>query len=255
MYTRDMMIIEKTNQKKQVVTVFLLMIAALLAVSYSHAAENDFKADGIRTIVIDPGHGGYDIGVRGADGSVEKDVSLNVARILAKELKPQYQVVLTRNGDYQVDLTKRASVANNQQGTLFIGIHTGGGSMRQTDAWSVFYFKGADQKKGGIRLEPAVPEKEGDARRKWDQVQLRHQKESLALAGCIKAQLGGPPEIPEVNIAGAALRVLEGVDMPAIIIETGYLTNPTTEKRLNDEDFLIDIAGRIKKGVDIYLSR
>jgi N-acetylmuramoyl-L-alanine amidase len=253
----DMTKIERSHKKSVVLTVLLLLVLILLTglIKISHAEEKDSKSVGIRTIVIDPGHGGYDNGVQGPGGSLEKELTLNFAQILAKELKPDYEVVLTRNGDYQVALTSRASVANHQGADLFISIHTGSGNRSQMDTWSIFYFKKADQKKGGIKVKTAVPENVEETRIQWDQVQLRYQKQSLALAGCMKAQLATNSEIREVTVLAAALRVLEGLEMPAIIIETGYLTNPSTEKRLNDISFLIDVAKNIKKGIDVYLSR
>jgi len=257
----DMMKIERRNKKSGVWTIFLLLMIALLtgSVKLSHAGEKDSKSVGIRTIVIDPGHGGYDQGAQGPDGSMEKDISLNLAQILSKELKSDYEVVFTRNGDYQVDLTRRASVANHHRADMFISIHTGGGNRYQMDAWSIFYYKKTDQPNGGMLLKAVgpdnIPGNVEDLPLNWDQIQHRHQKNSRVLAGCMKTQFAGNLKIREVTVAAAALRVLEGLDMPAIVIETGYLTNPKTEKRLNDIAFLTDMAKRIKKGIDIYLTR
>ena len=257
MQALDMMKIERNNKKSGVLTILLLLLIVLFigSVSLSHAEEKVSKSVSIRTIVIDPGHGGYDTGGQGPGGSIEKELTLNFAQILAKELKPQYTVVLTRNGDYQVNLMRRASVANHHRADLFISIHVGGGSRYQRDAWSVFYYKKTDSSEGGMRPEIIFRESVEDLQLNWDQIQLRHQKESRALAGCMKTQLVGHPDIREVTVAGMALRVLEGLDMPAIVIETGYLTNPKTEKQLNDVSFLTDVAKRIKKGIDIYLTR
>jgi N-acetylmuramoyl-L-alanine amidase len=163
--------------------------------------------------------------------------------------------VLTRNGDYQVNLMRRASVANHHHADLFISIHAGGGSRYQMDVWSVFYYKKTDSSEEGMRPETVFWERVEDLRINWDQIQLRHQKESRALVGCMKTQLVGNPDIREVTVSPAALRVLEGLDMPAIIIETGYLTNPKTENQLNDIDFLTDVAKSIKNGVEVYLTR
>ncbi|MBC2714901.1 MAG: N-acetylmuramoyl-L-alanine amidase [Desulfobacteraceae bacterium] len=265
----DMIKIERNNKKSGVLTIFLLLIIALLtgSIKLSHAEKKDSKSVGIRTIVIDPGHGGHDQGAGGSGGSLEKDISLNFARILAKELKPDYEVVFTRNGDYQVTLTRRASVANHHRADMFISIHTGGGSRYQMDFWSIFYYQKTDQRNGGMRPEAVGPDNiqdnnqvniqdnVEDLRLNWDHVQVRYQKKSRALAGCMKTQLAGNPEIREVTVSAAALRVLEGLDMPAIVIETGYLTNPKTEKRLNDISFLTDVAKSVKKGVDVYLTR
>jgi N-acetylmuramoyl-L-alanine amidase len=253
----DMIKTGNSRKKTGDLIFFILVMIALFAgwVKLSYAVENKSTSASIRTIVIDAGHGGYDEGAQGPAGSKEKELTLKLAQILAKELKPEYSVFLTRNGDYQVDLTRRASVANHHRGDMFISIHTGGGSRYQMDAWLIYYYKKTDSSEGGMRPEAVPQDNVNDLRLKWDRVQLRHQKESRSLAGCMKTQLAANPKIREVTVSTASLRVLEGLDMPAIIIETGYLTNPKTEKQLNDIDFLTDLAKNIKKGVDIYLYR
>lgn len=236
---------------------FILVMIALSAgwVKLSYAEGKKNISAGTPTIVIDAGHGGYDEGAQGQAGSKEKELTLKLAQFLAKELKPEYAVLLTRNGDYKVDLTRRASLANHHRGDIFISIHAGGGSRYQMDAWSIYYYKKADSSEGGMRPEAVPEDRVNDLRSKWGQVQLRHQKESRSLAGCMKIQLAANSKIREVTVSAAALRVLEGLDMPAIIIETGYLTNPKTEKQLNEVVFLTDVAKNIKKAVDIYLTR
>jgi N-acetylmuramoyl-L-alanine amidase len=261
----DMIKIGNSRKKTGDLIIFFLVMIALFTgrVKLSYAEERGYTSVGIRTIVLDPGHGDYDNGAQGPAGSKEKELTLKFAQILAKELMPEYAVELTRNGDYQVDLTRRASVANYHRGDMFISIHTGGGSRYQMDAWSIYYYSKTDSSEGGIRSAGAgsdyhqgsFRQNEEDLRLKWDQVQFRHQKESRSLAGCIKIQLAANPDIREVAVSAAALRVLEGLDMPAIIIETGYLTNPKTEKQLNEDAFLTEVAKQIKKGVDVYLTR
>ncbi|MCK5783243.1 MAG: N-acetylmuramoyl-L-alanine amidase, partial [Desulfobacterales bacterium] len=263
MQALDMIKFERNNKKSGVLTILLLLLIVLFigSVSLSHAEEKVSKSVRIRTIVIDPGHGGYDTGGQGSGGSIEKELTLNFAQILAKELKPNYDVVLTRNGDYQVALMRRSSVANHHRADMLISIHVGGGSRYQMDAWSIFYYKKTNQKEGRMRpIAGVTGNRQADLQNntedfglKWDQIQHRHQKNSQALAGCMQTQLAGNSNIRQLTVAGAELRILEGLDMPAIIIETGYLTNPKTEKQLNDVDFLTDVAKRIKKGVDIYL--
>lgn len=265
MHAFDMIKTGTSRKKTGDLIIFLLVMITLFAgwIKLSHAVEKKSTPIGIRTIVIDPGHGGYDEGAQGQAGSKEKDLTLKFAQILAKELKPEYAVVMTRNGDYQVGLTRRASVANHHRSDMYISIHSGGGSRYQMDAWSIVYYKKTDSSEGGLRSAAAnsgynqadFKHNAEDLRLKWDQIQLRHQKESRSLAGCMKTQLAANPKIREVTVSAAALRVLEGVDLPAIVIETGYLTNPKTEKQLNDSDFLTEVAKNIKKGVDIYLTR
>jgi N-acetylmuramoyl-L-alanine amidase len=256
MQVPDMIKVHRSAKKNRWLTLIIMLIPSLPVglVTFSHAVEKEDIVFSNRTIVIDPGHGGHDQGAQGPDGSLEKEIALSLAQILAKELKPDYQVELTRNGDYQVTLTRRASVANHHQADLFIGIHTGGGSRYQMDAWSVFYYE-ASESPEKIRPDKNSGNKARNLPFHWDQVCLFHQKESRTLAECIKTQLADNPESREVTVSKAALRVLHGLDMPAIVIETGYLTNPKTEKRLNATDFLTDIAKRIKTGVDVYLTR
>lgn len=256
MQVPGMIKIQRSAKKNRWLTLISMMIPILFVgwITFSHAVETEAIGAGTRTIVIDPGHGGHDPGAQGPDGSLEKEIALRLAQILAKELKPDYPVELTRNGDYQVALTRRASVANHHQADLFISIHTGGGNRYQMDAWSIFYYdaSGSPEKTAPEKISR---DKAGDLPLRWDQVCLFHQKESRILAECIKTQLADIPESREVTVSKAALRVLQGLGMPAIVIETGYLTHPKTEKRLNDPDFLIDIARRIKTGVDVYLTR
>jgi N-acetylmuramoyl-L-alanine amidase len=162
---------------------------------------------------------------------------------------------LTRSGDYQLDPVKRASAANYHQARLFIAIHTGGGFLRQMDRWSVFYYNKDENQNHPPNPEPGDAADLGAAGIPWDKAQQAHQQESRDLAECIRSQLAGHPDISEVHVAGAPLRMLQGIDRPAIVIEAGYLTNPETENRLNDGEFLTDAARRIKRGIDVYLSR
>ena len=116
----DMIKIGSSSKKSGVLIIFLLVMIALFAgsVKLSYAVEKKSSSVGIRTIVIDPGHGGFDDGAQGSGGSKEKALTLKFAQILAKELKPEYAVVMTRNGDYQVNLMRRASVANHHRADI-----------------------------------------------------------------------------------------------------------------------------------------
>jgi len=233
---------------------FLMVMVFVLNVNtrFSVAETSDASTDKRRVIVLDPGHGGNDMGVRGPDGSFEKAITLNLSRIIAKALKPEYQVVFTRNGDYQVELTRRTSIANHKKADLFISIHTGGSRRYQANQWAVYYFMSANQRETEFGKGPGNPKDAEGSIIFWDTVQARHQKDSRVFAETIKDQLANITGISGIEVNHAALRVLEGADMPAIMIEAGYITNPQTEKRLNDTAFLTDTAKRIKKGVNAY---
>lgn len=233
-----------------IVMVLIFFINARFAFTFDYKAPGDDK----RVIVLDPGHGGHDIGAKGPDGTFEKEVTLALARIIAKKLKPAYEVVFTRNGDYQVDLTKRTSVANHKKADLFISIHTGGSSRFQTNHWAVYSFTTAKQADIEYGNMPGYSRVLDESRQLWDTVQTRHQANSKFFAYCVKSKLKNISGIPGVDVIKMPLRVLEGADMPAIIIEAGYLTNPKAERQLKNKGFLKDVAVQVRKGVEKYFN-
>ena len=92
-------------------------------------------------IVLDPGHGGHDTGAKGPDQTLEKKVTLELARQIATELEPEYRVVLTRTDDYHVELDNRTAVANHLKANLFISIHTGAGFTHSTSGMAIYYYQ------------------------------------------------------------------------------------------------------------------
>lgn len=244
----------KTASGYTYLCVSLILMAFVLTVNawFADAASEDTSTDERRVIVLDPGHGGNDIGVRGPDGSFEKAFTLNLARLIAKELKPVCHVVFTRNGDYQVDLTRRTSIANHKKADLFISIHTGGSRRYQTNQWAVYYFNDADQRETVYRKMSGDPNDVDESIMRWETVQARHQTESRIFAESIKDQLANSAGISGIDVSYATLRVLEGADMPAIVIEAGYLANPQNERQLHDPRFLSEVAAGIRKGIETY---
>lgn len=229
-----------------------LIILALLAIPCGWSAASE-SADAAEqpVIIIDPGHGGHNAGARGPGGSLEKNITLKFANVLKETLQPDYQVKLTRTGDYRVSPEKRASVANHQDGTLFIGLHAGGFVRAGLDEWTVYYFAPHDSRARAGALDRT---REAFAGRSvdWRRVQAKLTQASQALAETLAENLKGCPDIGRVESAGAPLLLLEGIDMPAVILETGYLTNPSCENRLNDPDFLAAAARCLRGGVDAF---
>ena len=237
-------------------SVCFMLIALIFAVNTRSAFTLELMglADDKKIIVLDPGHGGNDTGARGPDGVFEKEVTLTLARMIAKKLKPAYQVIFTRNGDYQVDLTKRTSVANHKKADLFISIHTGGSSRHQPNNWTVYYPMIAKQVDRGYGQPTGDLDNLDERRQLWETVQTRHQADSKFFAICIKNKFKNISGIAGVDVNEMRLRVLEGADMPAIIIEAGYLTNPKTERQLKNNSFLSDVAVHVRKGVEKYFN-
>ena len=196
------------------------------------------------TVVIDPGHGGGDIGARGPTGLTEKSVNLDLARQLASLLEPQFRVFLTRSDDYAVDLPQRAATANQSKGDLLISIHTGSGFLHRTHGMRIYYY--TPVKTAGISR---VAEGEAAATQLWRQAQLRHRAASIALAKSLKRSLDTIEQTDVLAIQGAPLKLLEGADLPAVLVEIGHLTHPATEKKLSTPEDIHRIGRALADGV------
>ncbi len=209
--------------------------------------------DSKKVIVVDPGHGGHDWGARGIDGSLEKEVVLRLAFEIANQLKPHYRVVITRTGDYQVDLARRTALANHEKGELFISIHTAGSPQYHINTWEIYTYN----KKTPSTEEAGLPTNSDDSAQyclPWEDIQIRYIEASRRLAECLRSRLMDNDQIPAVEVHEAPLRVLEGADMPAVLLEAGYLTHPAAGQMLNDPDFLSKTAADIAEGIDAFFN-
>jgi len=211
-----------------------------------------------KTIVIDPGHGGYETGGEGPNGTFEKTVTLKFAQVLAEELGKTYKTMLTRTDDHWVDIPVRSATANHADADMFISIHAGGSFLHQASGMSLYYYEKVSTSARMVETESMEESKSSNFKERWSNIQGRHQKNSKVLAERILNSLKGKRvEKVEYNaqIQGAPLLVLEGADMPAILIEIGYITNPKEEKSLNDIIVLTFLAQKIKKGIDDFFKK
>jgi len=241
-----------------------IVIILLLFMMLAHVAITEAKSNKLhfqiqkKTIVIDPGHGGYDKGARGPDGTFEKTVTMELARVLALGLEKTYKVILTRTDDYWVDILKRTATANHLNADMFISIHTGGSFLHQASGISLYYYEKSSTSAFMLETESMEGSKNSNFKEQWSNVQGRHQKNSKVLAerilNSLKEKIGEKVEY-NAQIQGAPLMVLEGADTPAILIEIGYITNPKEEKSLNDINVLSDIAEKIKNGIDVFFEK
>jgi N-acetylmuramoyl-L-alanine amidase len=199
----------------------------------------------LRTIAIDPGHGGDDEGAKGAQGTKEKDVTLAVARRLKAALESRLgvRVLLTRDDDRAVSMDDRTAVANNGKADLFISVHANA-SWRPTLAGatiSTTMFGQQDEDAAHAIASELLPSVNGPPRGidfiQWDLAQIQHLPHSEALARTIAAQLQGHVPLAMTPVDSAPLRVLEPANMPAVLIELGYLTNAEQEKQLASGEF------------------
>lgn len=208
-----------------------------------------------RMIVLDPGHGGSEVGARGADGTLEKAVAMELAQLIAAELQRDFKVALTRTDDYYVDLDNRTALANHLKADLFVSLHTGGSFVYGTAGSIVYYYQNASKSSSTRGENPTLRGENNNMPIPWDRLQDRYREKSRILAGMIRSRLSTINSIENSRVQGAPLTVLQGAHMPAILIEVGYLTNPAEEKNLRSSRFLMNVATEISKGIGDFLSR
>ncbi len=215
-------------------------------------------AGGLRTVVIDPGHGGDEPGARGTAGAQEKDVTLSVARRLKAGLEGRLgvRVLLTREGDQAVSLDGRAALANNNKADLFVSLHANA-SIRKEASGAQVYYLAADQVGDDARKPAAsrqtLPTFGGGSREiemiPWELAQLRYVSESASLAGAIEEQFRGRVRLNPHPVQQAPFRVLAGVNMPAVLVEVGFLTNPDEEQQLVSDAYQNTLAQALLDGL------
>jgi N-acetylmuramoyl-L-alanine amidase len=214
---------------------------ALLLVPLLSAQEPARPAD---TIVIDPGHGGDDTGARGAAGLVEKQLTLDIAQRLKAQLegRPGLRVLLTRNDDVALGPDARASTANTNRGTLFLSLHANA-AFSPSLAGAEIYTAAA--------AEPFPGTEEGQAidLLPWNGVHARHTAASARLAGLLHDELARAIPMSPRQVQAATMRPLVGVNMPAVVVEMLYLTNPEQEKLASDDAVKDVIAQRLADAI------
>jgi N-acetylmuramoyl-L-alanine amidase len=208
-------------------------------------------ASAIRTVAIDPGHGGDDQGAVGPGGTREKDLTLAAARRLkaAIEARLGIRVLLTREDDRNVPLDDRTAVANNNKADAFISLHASG-SPRSGNAGASILFAAFDKEEAdaaraaqalGSASGGRLPTFAGGSRDielvLWDLAQTRYVEQSGELARILQEHLRDRVPLAPRAVDQAPLRVLESANMPAVLIEIGYLSNPNQEKQLISNEF------------------
>ncbi|WP_223571753.1 N-acetylmuramoyl-L-alanine amidase [Xanthomonas citri] len=229
-------------------------------------------APGMRPLVvaIDPGHGGQDPGAMGPTGKREKDVTLAVGRELARQVNatPGMKAYLTRDTDVFIPLPMRAQKARAAKADIFISIHADAAENRSATGSSVYVLstKGASSQRarwladkenaadlvGGVRLQQTESTL---ANVLLDLAQSGHMKASEDAAGHV---LGGLKRIgnnhkPQLERANFA--VLRTSDMPAMLVETAFISNPDEERRLIDPAYQRKIASAVLDGIDTFFTR
>lgn len=203
----------------------------------------------IRTIAIDPGHGGDDVGAKGEGGAMEKDVTLAAARRLKAivESRLGIRVLLTRDDDRSIPLDDRIAVANNNKADVFISLHANASLRAAATGASIYVAAFDDHDKAQTTLTPErVPVFGGGSRDielvLWDLAQIRHIDRSTELARMLEEALRARLAIEVRPVDRAPFRVLESANMPAVLVEMGFLTNAAQEKLLSGAEFQTSFA-------------
>ena len=219
---------------------------------------------GVKTIVIDAGHGGKDPGAIGRNGVREKDVMLKLANLVAKEVKRELncQAILTRSKDVFLPLEKRTAIANMKKADLFISLHSNSHKDRKCAGIETYFLNIAldeDSMNVAARENATSRKNISDLQMILNDLMLNTKiNESSRLAGFVhKGLMKGLrrryKKVRDRGVRQAPFYVLIGAEMPAILVEVGYITNSTESSRLRSEAYLKRAASSIVKGIDSYI--
>ncbi|HSF71337.1 MAG TPA: N-acetylmuramoyl-L-alanine amidase, partial [Methylotenera sp.] len=221
------------------------------------------------TIALDAGHGGEDPGARGAKGSHEKVITLQIAKKLKEKIdaEPNMRAVLTRDGDYFVPLGTRVVKARKLKADLFISIHADAFTNPAAHGSSVFALseKGATSasarylaKKenesdliGGVSLGGKDPVL---AKTLLDLSQAATINDSLKLGKAVLGHIAGVNKLHKNHVEQAGFAVLKSPDIPSILVETAFISNPEEERKLNNDTHQDKLADSILNGIKKYFA-
>ncbi|MEM7049481.1 MAG: N-acetylmuramoyl-L-alanine amidase [Acidobacteriota bacterium] len=225
------------------------------------------RSEGLRTIVLDPGHGGSETGASGPSGIHEKELVLLLARALKSRLEARLpvRVLLTRNEDVDLAHDTRTALANQNKADLFISIHlnsVAGGrgahgaetyflSLQASDARAA---RSAEVENRGAEEVPAEVGDVGDPLYDlqlilWDLAQSQHLAESQRLAALIQEELNSALGLRDRGVKQAPFRVLMGAAMPAVLVELGFISNPEEERKLQDAAYRAELVDAVTRAV------
>lgn len=217
-----------------------------------------------KTIIIDAGHGGKDPGAVGYRGTKEKDIALDVAKRLEKKLSKNMKVkiVMTRDEDIFLKLSERTKIANENNGSLFISIHTNAAEDRRASGFETFLI-GQNKNEAAVRVaarENAVLELEGSTGKKLTDedlikatiAQSAFASKSELFASLVQKEIKKRVQSKDRGVKQAGFYVLMGASMPNVLVELGFISNPSEEKKLRSPQYRDQLATAIYRAVEQY---
>jgi|TARA_B110000914_G_C15502972_1_gene466831 N-acetylmuramoyl-L-alanine amidase len=223
--------------------------------------KNKWKLD---TIIIDPGHGGKDPGAIGYRGTKEKDITLDVAKRLVKKIERNMNIntILTRDEDVFIRLEDRTKLANSENGKLFISIHANSAEDRRANGFET-YMIGTNKNAAAVRTaarENAVLDLEGGNTKKLTDealikatiAQSGFANGSEQFAALVQEEMNKRLQSKDRGVKQAGFYVLAYASMPNVLIELGYISNPSEEKKLKSSQYKDALATSIYRAIEQY---
>ena len=217
---------------------------------------------GIRTIVLDPGHGGKEVGAVGTNGLLEKDLTLAICRRLADSLasKTGARVVLTRDDDTLVSLDQRTAIANQYKADLFLSVHLNAAVVKDAKGSETYFLslEASDElAKRAAEVENASASAAADPSSDlklilWDLAQQAYIGESSRFAQAIQEEMNAATGVGNRGVKQAPFKVLVGATMPAALVEVGFITNAEEEAKLQSAEFQALMVEAIARAVTRY---
>ena len=230
----------------------------------------DGKTDRLVIVAIDPGHGGEDPGAVGPGGTREKDVVLQIALRLRDRInqQPNMRAFLTRDADFFVPLNTRVQKARRVQADLFISIHADAFFTARPQGASVFALsdKGASSsaarwmadKENSADLVGGINAKAKDAqvqRALLDMSTTAQINDSLKLGSAMLGEIGNIGKLHKPRVEQAGFAVLKAPDIPSVLVETAFISNPDEEARLRSDDYQIQLSDALMRGISRYFAK
>src|SRR5712691_11294942 len=221
------------------------------------------EAPGIPTIVIDPGHGGKEVGAIGPDGLMEKDATLSLCRRLADNLenKLKTRVILTRTDDSLVPLDQRTAIANQYHADLFLSVHMNAAVVKGAHGSETYFLsleasdelaKKAAEVENAAATRPVTAENSDLKLILWDLAQQEYLNESSRFAQAVQEEMNRATGVQNRGVKQAPFKVLVGATMPAALLEVGFITNPEEEAKLRRDDFQKLVVDALTTAVERY---
>ena len=234
------------------------------------APEIENKTDRLVIVALDPGHGGEDPGAIGPGGTREKDVVLQIAHRLRDRInqQPNMRAYLTRDADFFVPLQVRVQKARSVKADLFISLHADAFFTETPQGASVFALseKGASSsaarwianKENSADLVGGVNVKAKDAqvqRAMFDMSTTAQINDSMKLGSAMLGEIGNVGKLHKPRVEQASFAVLKAPDIPSVLVETAFISNPAEEARLRSDGYQIQLADALMRGISRYFAK